>query len=130
MPRTFVTFDAPASSSTPPGAELTDRLRQVLGARFDVSERFMRGEYGWEFEVGHGRDRFLVVLQLSDTWLLIVAPLKRFLGVLGNPSEAALLALVRVIHEALPSFGASSVGWFTRSGFHAQAPPSPSPDAA
>jgi hypothetical protein len=130
LPRTFVTFDAPTSCSDPPGAELADGLRQRLGNSFSVSERFMRSGYGWEFVVSRGRDRFIVVPQLSDAWLVIVAPLKRFLGLGGAPSEAALLVIVRAIHEILPSVGASSIGWFTRRGFEAGAAAAPSPEDA
>jgi len=127
---TFVTFAAPPSKSTPAGAELAEDLRRLLGTSFSVSERFLRGDYGWEFEVSRGRNRFLLILQLSDAWLLIVVPLKRFLGVLGRPSEAALLELARAVHEALRSAGASSLGWFTRRGFETRAPAAPRPEDA
>lgn len=127
---TYVTFDAAASQSTPAGAELADELRRLLGASFDVSARFMRSEYGWEFEVRRERSRFLLVLQLSDRWLLIVAPRRRLLGVLGRTSQDAALELVRAVHDALLSAGASSLAWFTRRGFEKGAPPALRPEDA
>jgi hypothetical protein len=130
VPRTFITFEAPPSSSTPPGRELAAALQLELQAEFHAWELAERDDYGWEFEVTIGQDRCNLILQLSDTWLLIIAPVKRFLGVLGGPSNASLVNLGRGVHDALQRAGASSLRWFTQAEFESRSPGAPSPDAA
>ena len=130
MHRTFATFDLKTLESTPPGRALASSLRAALAESLVSGEIELRGDYGWEFEIRADRYRFNLILQLSDRWLIIIQPIKRFLGVFGTPTASSTLRCAQAVHQALGELGASSLQWFTREEFELSEEGALTPDAA
>ncbi len=132
MVRNFAEFDwREDSSSDPPGRELAEVLHASFSAIADsVSILDQRDDYGWEFDGRIGKVKFLVVLQHSDRWLVVVDPIVGLVGrIRGVDSTEDLLAACRAVHTALSTReGVTAIHWVTKEELHEGADGSPEPE--
>jgi len=106
--------DSDEESGLPGGRQLMAGIQDAAKSHFDsCGDVEQRSFYGWEFEVGHRGQRYLVVLQYPEPWLLIVDPQKGILKRLfGRGDTEAHQEVVDVIAQVLA--GQTAVSNVTR----------------
>ena len=117
----FVTFDAPTEArernEAPPGHELAQSLaRGIRESGLLIRETVHQHDsYGWSFVVSGANQPTWCVLQLSDTWMVVVKQKGSFLGRLfgGSHELDAERQIARAVAEAARGLpGVSNVRLF------------------